>query len=44
MISHGDFGIFVNRTVSMVFLLATLAFLLFPISRFLFKKIKKGGG
>jgi putative tricarboxylic transport membrane protein len=43
MISHGDFGIFLNRTVSMVFLLATLAFLLFPISRFLFKKIKKGG-
>jgi putative tricarboxylic transport membrane protein len=44
MISHGDFGIFINRPVSMVFLLATLAFLLFPISRFLFKKIKKGGG
>ena len=30
MISHGDFGIFVERPVSLALLLATLAFLLFP--------------
>jgi putative tricarboxylic transport membrane protein len=43
MISHGDFGIFINRPVSMIFLLATLLFLLIPIFRILFKKSKKGG-
>jgi putative tricarboxylic transport membrane protein len=31
MISHGDFGIFVQRPVSFALLLATLAFLLFPL-------------
>jgi putative tricarboxylic transport membrane protein len=31
MISHGDFGIFVERSVSLVFLLATLGFLLLPL-------------
>jgi putative tricarboxylic transport membrane protein len=43
MISHGDFGVFVNRPVSMVFLLATIIFLLLPIFRIFFKKSKKGG-
>jgi putative tricarboxylic transport membrane protein len=43
MISHGDFGVFINRPISMVFLLATLLFLLIPIFRILFKKSKKGG-
>ena len=32
MISHGDFTIFVERPVSLVFLLATLGFLLMPLS------------
>jgi putative tricarboxylic transport membrane protein len=31
MISHGDFGIFVGRPVSLVFLLATAGFLLVPL-------------
>jgi putative tricarboxylic transport membrane protein len=31
MISHGDFGIFVDRPVSLALLLATLAFLLYPL-------------
>jgi putative tricarboxylic transport membrane protein len=43
MISHGDFGIFINRPVSMVFLLATGIFLVFPLIRMIFKKTKKGG-
>jgi TctA family transporter len=43
MISHGDFGVFVNRPVSMVFLLATLVFLLIPVFRIIIKSTKKGG-
>ena len=43
MISHGDFGIFTNRPVSMVFLLATVIFLLIPVFRILVKSLKKGG-
>ncbi len=31
MISHGDFGIFVDRPVSLAFLVATLLFLAFPL-------------
>jgi putative tricarboxylic transport membrane protein len=31
MISHGDFGIFITRPVSLALLLATLAFLFFPL-------------
>lgn len=42
MISHGDFGIFTQRPISLIFLLATLIFLLIPISRVLLKS-KKGG-
>jgi putative tricarboxylic transport membrane protein len=34
MISHGDFNIFVERPVSLVFLLATLGFLLLPLLRY----------
>jgi putative tricarboxylic transport membrane protein len=44
MISHGDFGIFTNRPVSMVFLLATVIFLVIPLIRVIFKKTMKGGG
>src|SRR3972149_3313865 len=43
MISHGDFGIFINRPISMVFLLVTVIFLAFPAIRLMFKKSKKGG-
>jgi len=43
MISHGDFGVFVNRPISMAFLLATVIFLIFPAIRLMFKKSKKGG-
>jgi TctA family transporter len=34
MISHGTFGIFAERPVSLVFLLATLGFLLLPFLRY----------
>ena len=43
MISHGDFGVFTNRPISMVFLLATVIFLLIPVFRILVKSLKKGG-
>jgi len=43
MISHGSFGIFINRPVSMVLLLATILFLVIPLIRMIFKKTKKGG-
>jgi putative tricarboxylic transport membrane protein len=43
MISHGDFGVFFNRPISVAFLLATLVFLLIPICRIIFKSMKKGG-
>jgi len=33
MISHGDFGIFTNRPVSLALILMTLAFLLFPLAK-----------
>lgn len=44
MISHGDFGIFINRPISMVFLLATALFLIIPLIRMIFKKTSKEGG
>ena len=43
MISHGDFGIFTRRPVSMVFLLATALFLVIPLVRIFIKPRKKGG-
>ena len=43
MISRGDFGVFIHRPVSMIFLLATVIFLIIPVFRFLFRKLKKGG-
>jgi putative tricarboxylic transport membrane protein len=43
MISHGDFGVFTNRPISMVFLLATVIFLLIPVFRVLVKSSRKGG-
>jgi putative tricarboxylic transport membrane protein len=43
MISHGNFGIFVDRPVSLVFILATILFLIVPIIRLAFRKRTKGG-
>jgi len=43
MISHGDFGIFFGRPVSLVFLLATLGFLLMPLWRRLFGLLRARG-
>jgi putative tricarboxylic transport membrane protein len=43
MISRGDFSVFTHRPVSMVFLLATVIFLIIPIVRLVFRKTKKGG-
>jgi putative tricarboxylic transport membrane protein len=42
MISHGDFGVFIERPVSLTFILATLLFLLMPMFRPLFARFKKG--
>jgi putative tricarboxylic transport membrane protein len=39
MISHGGFGIFVERPVSLVFLLATLGFLLLPLFRYAVRSV-----
>ena len=41
MISHGDFGTFVNRPISLVFLLGTLVFLLAPLCHILLRKSMK---
>lgn len=44
MISHGDFGIFIHRPISVVFLLATAIFLILPLIRMIFTKTSKGRG
>ena len=44
MISHGDFGIFVRRPISTVFLVSTLLFLLIPVFRRVLSPTKEGGG
>ncbi|OGP78498.1 MAG: transporter [Deltaproteobacteria bacterium RBG_16_49_23] len=44
MISHGNFGVFINRPISMAFLIGMLLFLILPIFWKLFKKTEKGGG
>jgi putative tricarboxylic transport membrane protein len=43
MISHGDFGIFVDRPISLGFLVATGLFLLMPLFRVVQKSTRKGG-
>lgn len=43
-ISHGDFGIFVLRPISMIFLLSTGLFLMIPVFRRVLKSIRKGVG
>jgi putative tricarboxylic transport membrane protein len=40
MISHGDFGIFVERPVSLALLLATLAFLLLPLFKLAYRSLR----
>jgi putative tricarboxylic transport membrane protein len=40
MISHGDFGIFVERPVSLALLLATLAFLLLPLFKVAYRSLR----
>jgi putative tricarboxylic transport membrane protein len=44
MISHGDFGVFVNRPISMAFLVGMLLFLILPAFWKLFRKQRKEGG
>jgi putative tricarboxylic transport membrane protein len=41
MISHGDFGVFLLRPISLIFLLATLIFLFMPVLRAVFKPSRK---
>ncbi|MBN1105184.1 MAG: tripartite tricarboxylate transporter permease [Deltaproteobacteria bacterium] len=43
MISHGDFEVFIQRPISMGFLVATVLFLLLPLFRIFWKSKKKGG-
>ena len=43
MISRGDFGIFVDRPISMVFLIATVIFLVFPLMKSIWKAGTKKG-
>jgi putative tricarboxylic transport membrane protein len=43
MISHGAFGIFAQRPISLAFLLATVVFLAFPAVRSIAKSTRKGG-
>jgi putative tricarboxylic transport membrane protein len=40
MISHGDFGVFVNRPVSLVFLLGALIFLCAPLLKSVWRGAK----
>jgi putative tricarboxylic transport membrane protein len=41
MISHGDFGIFVDRPVSLRLLLATAMFLVFPLLKLAYRSLRK---
>ncbi len=43
MISHGDFGVFFSRPVSMVFLVSTLIILVLPAILYVFKSGRKEG-
>jgi putative tricarboxylic transport membrane protein len=44
MISHGDFGIFVERPVSLALLLATALFLLLPLFKLAFSSLRRKPG
>jgi putative tricarboxylic transport membrane protein len=41
MISHGDFGIFVDRPVSLGLLLITVVFLLFPLFKLAYRSLRR---
>ncbi|MEW5912265.1 MAG: tripartite tricarboxylate transporter permease [Thermodesulfobacteriota bacterium] len=41
MISHGDFGVFVSRPVSLAFLLAAAAFLLLPLCKTCYQQLRR---
>jgi putative tricarboxylic transport membrane protein len=41
MISHGDFGIFVDRPVSLGLLLVTLVFLVFPLLKLAYRSLRR---
>jgi len=41
MISHGDFGVFMHRPISMIFILATVIFLIIPVFRLVLRKPKE---
>lgn len=43
MISHGDFGIFVERPIAALFLLGALLFLTLPVLRIGYRMMRKGG-
>lgn len=43
MISRGDFAVFFDRPISLAFLVSTLLFLFFPVFKFAFNKLRKGG-
>jgi putative tricarboxylic transport membrane protein len=42
LISHGDFSVFLTRPISLTFILVTILFLLFPIFRLIYKRLRKG--
>ena len=42
MLSHGNFGVFVERPFSLVFLLATFLFLVLPALRFMIRRLGAG--
>ena len=42
MLSHGNFAVFFERPVSLVFLLATVLFLVLPAFRFLIRRLGAG--
>jgi TctA family transporter len=41
MISHGDFGIFVDRPVSLGLLLVTAVFLIFPLLKLAYRSLRR---
>jgi TctA family transporter len=41
MISHGDFGVFVERPFSLIFLVVTFLFLLMPAFRFIIGRLNR---
>jgi TctA family transporter len=41
MISHGGFAIFVERPISLALLVATAGFLLFPLSRLVWLRLRR---